>query len=66
MQMLPYKEQFHRTLPRGSSRVRKTLIGRELKTISIVIFFLMLQVCFLLPLEFLEESKQQNKLQPCL
>lgn len=65
MRVLPCKEQFHSTLPRGSFQFRKTPLERELKTISLVIF-LTPRICFLLFLELLEESKQQNKLQPCL
>lgn len=47
-----------------------THIHTELKTITqgffFVFFFLTFRLYFLLPSELLEESKQQNKLQPCL
>lgn len=66
MWTLFYKEQFHSTLSWLSFWVSKTHMHRELKTISIVIFFLTFGLYFLLPSELLEESKQQNKLQPCL
>lgn len=65
MWTLSYKEQFHSILPWGSFQVRKTQVQRELKTISSD-FFLTLWVYFLLPSELLEESEQQNQLQPCL